>query len=342
MDLALERLVIDPACRTAGGAIRDDDLAGLRAGPGMSDACVPDHAAFKKLVNQLGLAFAPTALGPARTGGVSGFHLTLEATYTDIDQSKDYWRRGTEGRVDPTTRRAPELNADPEGGLSLYGVKLTKGFGVGLELAASLGFMTETSLVSGGADLRFALLEGFRSGFVGVLPDMAVGGGVRTLTGTPQLQLTVASADAVASKGFTLFDTSVLTPWVGLQQVWIFGDSGLLDLTPATDALEYCNYAGQNSPGSRDPGKTELDGQPVCLGGSPLDFKNNALFNRARLERRRLLFGLSYRYEQLALGAQFTTDLGAPAEAQTSKADEAVLAGEKRQSVFQAQLGAAF
>jgi len=29
--------------------------------------------------------------------------------------------------------------------------------------------------------------------------------------------------------------------------------TGLVDLTPGTDALRYCNYAGQNVPGNTDP-----------------------------------------------------------------------------------------
>src|SRR6266704_1923593 len=101
------------------------------------------------------------------------------------------------------------------------------------------------------------------------------------------MQLTTVGLDAQFSKPLTIQDQSVLTPWVGYQYLWIFGDSGLVDLTPGTDAIGYCNYSGNNVPGNPDPNKTYkdspgstavhnvYDGQPVCkAGGSPNDFNN--------------------------------------------------------------------
>ena len=109
---------------------------------------------------------------------------------------------------------------------------------------------------------------------------------MRTITGTPQFQLTVAALDAQICKPLPIQDSPILTPYVGYQYLWIFGDSGLVDLTPATDAVGYCNYAGQNVPGNTDPNAGQAastavnDGQPVCNGGSPLDFNNNVVFNK--------------------------------------------------------------
>jgi hypothetical protein len=135
----------------------------------------------------------------------------------------------------------------------------------------------------------------------------------------------------------------VLTPWVGYQHLWVFADSGVIDTTPQTDAVGYCNFAGPNVPGNPDPTKPGIhDGQPVCPGGSPLDFNNNAVFDDARLERHRLLFGLMFRYEALALGGQFITDLVPPEDAQNSEADSEALAGEDRQWTVVLELGAMF
>src|SRR5262249_15489256 len=149
-----------------------------------------------------------------------------------------------------------------------------------LEFAGAFGFMPNTSMVGGGADIRMSLLEGFRKGVLGILPDVAVGGGVRTITGTPELQLTVASLDAQISKRLPIQDSSIITPWVGYQHLWIFGDSGLVDLTPGTDAQGYCGYAGNNVPGNSDPRKQSHDGQPVCTAGTRnphLDFNNTTV-----------------------------------------------------------------
>lgn len=333
MDPALARLVENPSCR---------DQVGRFAG---GATCRPDHAAFKRLVNQYGFAFAPTAMHSARTTGYGGIQISLEGAYTTISSDESYWQLGTQGPIDPSSNQASIRNDDPPGLLQLYSLKLQKGFGFGLELTGTAGFMPKTSLIGGGVDARLSLLEGFRKGFLGIFPDVAVGAGVRTITGTPELQLTVASLDAQISKPLPIRDSSVLTPWIGYQHLWIFGDSGIIDLTPATDAQAYCGYAGINVPGNPDPRKSEFDGQPICTAPGPnahADFNNNVVFDEARLERHRLLVGFNYRYELVTVGAQLITDLVSPASAQSSSEDEKILEDEDRQWTVVVELGAAF
>lgn len=337
MDPALSRLVTNPECRTDTGVW--NEAAGR---------CTGDNAAFKKLINQMGFAIAPSAMHSARTVGYGGFHLSLEGQFTKIDDGADYWQRGTQGPRDPSSKKASIINSSPSSTLQLYSAKIRKAWGFGFESMGQVGFVADTSIISGGADLRWSLLEGFRTGAPGVLPDIAVGGGVRTITGTNQYQLTVAGLDVQASKPLPIADSSIITPYIGYQYVWIFGDSGVIDLTPGTDAVGYCGYTGDNIPGSGDPNKTTpggdsiYDGQPVCAGGSPGDFNNNIVFDEARLERQRMIFGVSYQYEMVALGAQFITDIVDPADAQNDDADKEVLDGEARQWSIVIELGAVF
>lgn len=330
MDFALERLVTDESCRTADGQIG-------------SGVCAADNDAFKRLVSQYAMAIAPTAMGPARTTGYGGFEIVVEGAYTSIDSSADYWRRGTRGSPDPTTGVNGQENASPASLLQLYSVRLRKGFGFGWEMNSQFGFLPDTSIITGGVDLRYALFEGFRTGALGYVPDIAAAGSVRTITGTSQVQLTVASAQAVMSKPFAIAQTGQLTPWVGFQYLWIFGDSGVIDFTPGTDALQYCNYTGPNQPGGpRNPAQPDRDGSPVCDGGSMADFNNSQLFMPVRLERQRLFFGLNYQYEILTVGAQVSVDVVSPENAQNDAADSAVLAGQPNQTVMALQLGTIF
>jgi len=345
MDPALERLTIDPVTQKPSGACHPNgEWANDPTGNTVSVACSPDHAAFKRLISQYAFAFAPTAMHSARTTGYGGFHLSLQADYTSISSDKYYWKQGTQGAVDPSNGSSSTFNSSPQSLLQLYSLKFRKSFGFGLELTGVVGFMPKTSIISGGADVRMSLLEGFRTGVGGILPDVAVGGGVRTITGTPQFQLTVAALDAQISKPLPIQDSSVITPYLGYQYVWMFGDSGLVDLTPGTDALRYCNYAGQNVPGNTDPDSSRPpdNGQPVCKGGSPLDFNNNVVFKPARLERHRLIFGLNYRYEMVMLGGQFLIDAVPPADAQNDAADKTALKDEERQYTLSFELGAMF
>ena len=343
MDLSIERLVQNPsACASSDGSGR---FVPRSSDPSLR--CLPDNVAFKRLVNQLGFALAPTAMHSARTTGYAGFHLSLEATYTNLSSDADYWKRGTQGTPDPSTNRAATSNQSPVSVLQQYSLKMQKGFGFGLEVTGVVGFVPKTSLINGGADVRMAVLEGFRTGVLGIFPDVAVGAGVRTITGTPELQLTTVGLDAQISKPLTIQDSSVLTPWIGYQYLWIFGNSGLVDLTPGTNAAQACGYAGDNVPGNADPNKVSAnsgngyDGQQVCRGGSPRDFGNNVVFDPVRLHRQRLLLGANYRYEMVMAGAQLITDLLSPSDANSGQ-NKTDLANEARQWTVVLELGVVF
>lgn len=347
MDPALERLVRNPACHQVATSTGYGSVGTWNQ---MAGECLADDVAFKRLVNQYGFALAPTSMHSARTTGYGGFELSLEGAFTSLDKGADYMKLGTQGLIDPNTNQASIRNNSPDSFAQTYFARVRKGFPFGLELAGVLGYMSHTSFMIIGADVRMALLEGFRSGVLGVLPDLAVGGGVRTITGTPQLQLTTVSLDVKLSKPFTIADSSVFTPYAGWQMAWIFGDSGLIDTTPNTDPVRQCGYVGPNVPGTPgtpmpgtdvngNPQPRPYDGQPVCNGGSPLDFNNTFVFDAVRLKRQRLIVGGQYRYEMVFLGVQYITDLVDPAAA---NGDDRDLKGVPKQYTVAVNVGALF
>ncbi len=367
LDPALSRLVVLPACNGPSsanpdavlGEIVDDEAIRdriadeyVRMGlPRRDGLCAPDNQAFKRLVNQWGFALAPASGYSARTTGFGGFHLSFQGAYTAIDNDADYWKLGVQGDRDASTGAAPEFGQPPSV-IQLYSLNIRKNFGMGVESLANVGFVPDSNIINGGADIRLSLLEGFRTGVLGYLPDLAVGGGIRTISGTDQLQLTTVVVDARISKPFTIASSSVLTPTLGFQYLWIFGRSGLIDLTPATDPLGYCGYTGPDIPRQGSSPTREFDGQSICAGGSALDFNNNVVFEHADLERQRLIFGLNYRYEMVTGGVQFITDMVDPADAQDSDRDADYLSecdedggnceSVPRQWQFSFELGAAF
>ncbi len=366
MDPAIERFVVAesvPNCWTDVSTSGSPLYAGVF--PRDAERCLRDDAAFKKLISQYGFAIAPSAMHSARTTGFGGFHLSIEGQYTLADDDSDALQRGTRGPQDPSTKKNSIINKSPDPLFQIYSLKIRKSFGFGLEMTGAVGAMAQSNILMGGADVRMSLLEGFRvPDWPGFLPDVAVGGGVRTITGTAAFQLTVAALDLQISKPIPISNSSVITPWLGYQYVWIFGDSGLVDLTPHTDPLGYCNYAGDNVPGNwdsekqTDSGNPIYDGQPVCMGGSREDFNNNVVFDQARFERQRLLVGLNYRYEMVMVGMEFITDLIAPGDAQVGSerttirdangtiveelSDKELLADEKSQWTLVFELGTMF
>jgi hypothetical protein len=244
--------------------------------------------------------------------------------------------------VDADTGIGATENTSAPSVLQLYSLRIRKGFGYGFETGLSFGYLTQTSIISGGLDVRWALLEGFRRGAMAYVPEIALMGSARTITGSSQVQLTVAGVGGVLSKPITIAQTGVLTPFAGYQYLWLFGDSHAIDFTPATDALADCGYQGPNQPGFSD-GSTPQDGGPLCGPGGTLDDINNSqVFDPARLVRQRLLLGLNYRYEYLVVGAQAMIEAVPPAKSQTSPENSQVLSGESSQFGFAVQVGAQF
>ena len=292
--------------------------------------CLPANAAWANMMSELGMAIAPPAFHPARTTGLSGFALSFEANLTHINadasvtnpdgKPMQYWHQGTQGSVDPNTKAFSTQNNQPDSLLQVYSLKARKGLAYGFEITGALGYVANTSLWVGGADIHWALLEGFRTGVLGYLPDVAVGGGVRTLGGSPKFFLTTIGIDAQVSKPFTLADSAVLTPYIGGQRVIIFADSTVVNLAPQTDPLQICGYQGTNVPDNPNaPGKTTgiYDGTPVCSNtktdpAAPNAFNNLTVFEKARIHRWRGIVGVDYRYEVLYLAAQFAMDLTDP------------------------------
>jgi hypothetical protein len=321
MDPTPERLVLQPpgAPATCQAIAANPEIAiAARLKPNLL-TCRPDNVAFRNMVSELGFAIAPTAFHPARTTGLGGFALTLEASYTHInadafstavDGTKtQYWHQGTQGSVDPSTNQFSIVNNAPDSLIQVYSLKARKGLPFGLELAGALGYVSNTTLWVGGADIRWALLEGFRTGVMGALPDVSVGGGVRTLTGSSKLFLTTVGIDVQVSKPFTLADSAVLTPYIGYQRLIIFGNSTVVDTTPTVDPLQQCGYKGPKTDGSGSPDcRNHLSDGSENNG----DFNNNVTFDAVRVHRHRGIVGVNYRYEVLYLAGQMLFDISAP------------------------------
>ncbi len=361
MDPALNRLVTTSGCRL-NATHRERPPRGVYYNPASGfNSCGLDNAAFAQLMAQYGAAVAPTVMHSAHTTGYGGFMLAIEGDFTSIDTGSstcqangtncNYWQKGTQGVQDPSSQVFSSVNRTPPSFLQLYNLKISKGLPFGFELAANFGYLTQTTIFTIGADVRWSLFEGFRTGVPAFFPELAVGGGVRTITGTDQFQLTIASADGELSKPIPIAGTVVLTPWIGYQYMRIFGDSNLIDLTPNTDASSYCGYTGPNTPANPDPTKPGVnDGQPVCKGGSSADYNNTVVFNPARLNRHRLFGGLALRVQMIKIGGQFMMDVVDPGAATSvdSATQKAVYggknpyAGVNRQMTIAVDVGAVF
>jgi hypothetical protein len=323
MDPTPERLVAQPANLPPGQtcqSIAANPGALVSAGLRPQDfPCRPDNASFRNMVSELGFAIAPNAFYPARTTGIGGFVVSLEANYTRISPNRTaeetggrapYWHLGTRGGQDPNNQLFASSNESPDSLIQIYAIKVRKGLPFGFEIAGSLGTIAHTRMWASGGDLRWSLMEGFRTGPLGRLPDVSLGAGVRTVTGTSKFYLTTVGIDVKMSKQVMLADSSQLIPTLGYQRVIIFGDSSVVDSTPNVDALQACGYDGP------DP----VTGSPRCRNtlangqDNSADFSNSFTFQKVRVHRHRGMVGLNYRHELIWLGSQFAFDITKPSD----------------------------
>lgn len=325
MDPVPERLVLQPPGLPPGQtcqSIAANPGAAVAAGLRPQDfGCRPNNLAFANMISELGFAMAPSAMYPARTTGIGGFQISAEASYTKIHADRSlgpegggvqYWHLGTRGASDGNAQSI--VNNAPDSILQIYSLKARKGLPLGFELAGSIGYMAGSTLWVGGGDLRWSLLEGFRNGALGILPDFSMEGGVRTVTGTSRFHLTTVGIAVKISKPVPVADSAQLIPTFGYQRLLIFGDSNVLDSTPNVDAQQQCGSEGT------DPST----GAPRCRNKLPngadnnVDFGNNFTFDRVRIHRNRGLIGLNYRYELIWLGSQMAFDINQPKDEQST------------------------
>ena len=102
-----------------------------------------------------------------------------------------------------------DVNDSPDSVLQIYSLKARKGLPLGFEITGALGYLANSSLWMLGGDFRWAPFEGFRTGAGGILPDISVGGGVRTVIGTDKFTLTTVGIDVELSKPIALASTFV-------------------------------------------------------------------------------------------------------------------------------------
>lgn len=282
MDLALSRLRIE------GGT------------PDCSSTYCADDRAWASLATQLSGALIPPLLGPARTRGPRSFYLGVETMLTGIEASQGYWQLGTEGDGGPMGDR----NRAVDSVLAWTRLSIRKPLPFGFELGTSAGYLVNTSYLTLGLEVRWALLEGW-TGRDGWVPDFAVRAAVQTLVGDAQFNTTVIALDATLSNSIVLGDAFELSPYVAGQLNWVFADTELVDLTPNVDAWRLCDPLPPDaSSGSR-----------VNCQGDPSDFNNNTVFQSLRTMRPRLVMGAQARYELFTLNLAFSFDLLTPREA---------------------------
>jgi len=114
--------------------------------------CIANNISWSNMMSELGYAIAPSAFHPARTTGLGGFALSLEASFAHINANAtdstgtQYWHVGTQGDVNPNTNAFSGVNKYPDSILQIYTLKARKGLPFGFEITGALGYIANTTL----------------------------------------------------------------------------------------------------------------------------------------------------------------------------------------------------
>lgn len=298
MDLALSRLRIVGGVEGCENPINDQQFC-------------PDQELFERLVSELAVSMAPPISAPARSVGPNAFALSFDTTLTSIDADRVYWSAGTEGSGDGVSSEVGN-NEDPDSMLVWNRLRARKGLPFGFEAGASLGHGPQTSWWTFGLSLKWSVFEGFRTG-LGQAPDVSVEGTVLRGVGSSQATVQLYVLDLTLSKPFVLAPNWTVSPFVGLQTLFVDVSSGVVDLTPggpagssgtpepARDAVHACRAEPGHQPG------TTLQ----CTGDGS-DYVNDVVFEDVTQTRARAALGAQARYKSFTMSLSLLFDLVTP------------------------------
>ncbi len=178
---------------------------------------------FRALVREMGLIFTPSSIQPAETTGISGFDFAFTYAFHPVQFDKAYWQDAIEEKGS----RLPMT----------IGASARKGFVLPIPLASEveLGaqYLIESQMVNLGANVRLALNEGFTGAHWWVIiPDIAVETGINRVVGSDDLDLLTVTAGGSVSKGFGVFGSFNLCPYVSYKSIFVNASTRIVDANP--------------------------------------------------------------------------------------------------------------
>ena len=218
-------------CAGAGTARAGDNdlvlsrLADVVEEGGMPVDAVGRNGDFRSLVSELGVVLAPSD-----TLGFGGFEFTADVAMTRVHTDRAYWRalRSSPDPADPAAQHGGDF-------MTTVGMFARKGIWLpapSFEIGVGAVHLTGSMIWAAQTYAKVALIEGYHDL---PIPSVSLRGGASRMMGSDQLNLTVASVDAMASKSFGVAGTFNVAPYGGWNWLVIVPRSEVLDKTPHVD-----------------------------------------------------------------------------------------------------------
>jgi hypothetical protein len=179
---------------------------------------------FARLSSSLGLAFVPAFAETGASLGQAGFELGFSQSFRFLSLDPKDPTGALEWATDGSqaTGNTPPL-------LALSTVTVRKGLGGSFDLGVFATYMASSSMLSVGAELRASLIDG-----IDYAPDVAVRAYGARVTGTRELDLTIAGADLMISKSFGVAGMIKLQPYGQFGLAFVNANTGVINFNPTS------------------------------------------------------------------------------------------------------------
>jgi hypothetical protein len=217
----------------------NNDLVLSRLGQISGTSVVGSNVQFRALASELGVVLAPRLSEPADTLGYGGFHFSADLAFTSISDNADQWQV-----LESSSQTLGTSHGNST--MTTTGFFVRKGIWLPLpsfEVGVGAVHLGQSHIWTPQAYLKFALHEGYHDT---PFPSVAVRGAVSRMTGSEQLDLTVASFDASISKHFGIRGLFRASPYIGWNYLVIVPRSEVIDKTPQIDSEAPMNEADSN------------------------------------------------------------------------------------------------
>ncbi len=172
---------------------------------GFSGSMTQDE--FRAFAKEMGTALWFSPGSPAETLGVTGFDVSADLVFTNVNENETYWQHMTLG--------------DTESMMTGTRLHAQKGLPYGLDVGVMLVNYRNSNASAWGMEVRYALLDGST-----VMPAVSARLSYAKLKGVDHLSMSTTSLDLMVSKGFLM-----VTPYGGVSMARV-------DATPTLDGIE--------------------------------------------------------------------------------------------------------
>ncbi len=162
---------------------------------------------FRSFAKEMGTALWFSPGSPAEKLGVTGFDLSADLIFTNVNENESYWQHMTLG--------------DTESMMTATRLHAQKGLPYGVDVGVMLVDFRDSNASAWGVEVRYALLDGST-----IMPAVSARLSYAKLKGVDNLSMSTTSLDVMISKGFLM-----VTPYGGVSLARV-------DATPATVGID--------------------------------------------------------------------------------------------------------